>query len=419
MRKNHGRFIITLIFLPILLALFVQPVKNIVSPVKDKADPPSPQQIPFNITLTWTQEPATTQTITWQTKSADKGLIKLTGETGYTQLFHDPVIKNAALEKLVSLTGESLFFYSATLTGLTPDTKYLYRVGDGKTWSKKLSFTTAEENATAFQFLVFGDSQSYDDYAIWKRTLQGAVKLNPQAEFFVNVGDLVDQGLSLTQWNDWFKAGQGVIDHISAMPLRGNHDSYKPYWSAFFRLPLNGPPDLKGLTYAFDYGPVHFVMLDDLAESDAELLASQSSWLQKDLSTSFKPWKIVFFHRPYYSNVSGRANTYLRNAYEQILNQNQVALVFNGHDHVLARTFPIINGKIVKESAKGTLYFLTGRSGTKSYKNAQKASWDHFFHNPISQPNYLSVRVTGQQLRITAYHQDGSVIDNFVIHRQG
>lgn len=123
---------------------------------------------------------------------------------------------NATVYKLTTDLGD-INIHTATLTGLKPGTAYEYRVGNVKNLSRIYTFTTADKYKYApFKFLIFGDSQSGDssnpEYGPWATTLQNAFKANSDAKFFVNVGDLVEQGQSYAHWNNWFSAAKGVID---------------------------------------------------------------------------------------------------------------------------------------------------------------------------------------------------------------
>ena len=72
-------------------------------------------------------------------------------------------------------------------------------------------------------------------------------------------------------------------------------------------MPQNGPEGLKGQVYSYDYGPVHFVVLDSQEEEQkkhGDILKIQQTWLEADLAASKAKWKIVFFHKPPYPVLS-------------------------------------------------------------------------------------------------------------------
>ena len=51
-------------------------------------------------------------------------------------------------------------FHTVNFTNLKPDTKYLYRVGDGANWSEWFEFETASNKAEPFSFVYVGDAQN-------------------------------------------------------------------------------------------------------------------------------------------------------------------------------------------------------------------------------------------------------------------
>ena len=151
--------------------------------------------IPMHIMLTWSDDPTTTQTVTWQTDAAaTKGVVEFQSDDELTQTTR---VDATAREFTTDLGTTRLF--TAVLRGLIPNTKYAYRVGDGTNLEQSHSFTTAEANADHFKFLIFGDSQSgamETIYTPWAVTLHNAFRANPDARFFINIGDLVEVGQS-------------------------------------------------------------------------------------------------------------------------------------------------------------------------------------------------------------------------------
>jgi len=382
-----------------------------------------------HITLTWERDPMTTQTITWRMDSGTAA-----GKVEYAEVLASKIFSQnakvavAGMEELSTNAG-NMSIHSVTLTGLKPGTHYMYRVSDGEGWSEVHTFATAATKISEFKFLIFGDSQSIN-YETWRTTLHQAYQANPEAAFFTNVGDLVDVGQDYAQWDAWFNAAQGVIDTIPAMPLTGNHENYTPegrfslpvLFTAQLKLPLNGPESLKRQVYSFDYGDIHFVMLDSQAGEQAqfvpEMLEMQKSWLEQDLAATDKKWKIVFLHRPPYHNKAGGTNTNIKRAFVPILDKYHVDVVFAGHEHDYVRTYPIYGDQVVDSPGNGTIYVTTGRSGTKTYKDTSASEWDSFFYNPLDEPNYLAVEIKNNILNVKAYKQSGVLIDDWSIIKE-
>lgn len=191
------------------------------------------------------------------------------------------------------------------VTGLTPGTSYEYRVGNDRKRSPWMPLETPAQGS--FSALIFPDSQSAD-YSGWKALAQKAFKDHPDVSFFVNMGDLVDNGEHAYQWDAWFDALQGVIERIPVAPLLGNHETYTLDWKVrrplaylqLFQLPA-GDARYAGEFYSFDVGEVHFTVLNtqdsELKAWEPNLLKDEAEWLRRDLAGTKKKWKVVLMHR--------------------------------------------------------------------------------------------------------------------------
>lgn len=389
---------------------------------------------PDHITLTWTKDPKTTQTITWRTSSnIDKGLIEYTNiKTRETKRV--TVGKESFSTASTDINIGNMNIFSSTIENLQPGTVYNYRVGDGTNWSSINTFKTEENGYVETKFLIFGDSQSGNadvpNYAPWNKTVQNAFSKNQDADFLVNLGDLVEKGQDYRHWNNWFDAAKGVIDKIPEMPVQGNHETYNAsgwdstnpqYFVNQFKTPMNGPDGLKGQVYSYDYGNVHFVVLDSQEDEEApnndEFLKKQAQWLDNDLSVNKQKWTIVMFHKTPYYNKASRANVTLKNIFSPVIEKHHVDVVLNGHDHGVSRTFPIKDGKYYSDYSDGTVYYVTGRSGAKYYGDLSSKIWDAFFFDPQDMPCYEVADVQGNVLSIKAYKQDGTLVDTLNIDK--
>lgn len=377
---------------------------------------------PDHITLTWTDNPQTTQTIRWRTdSSAEAGWLRLSPATfRQTDVYHEIAAEVRAWQTNLG----PINLNTVRITGLKPDSSYVYQVGNGETWSGSHRFRTAPAGKAAFKFLIMGDSQSLD-YGVWRETLHKAVEGNPDAAFFVGMGDLVDVGQDYAEWEAWFAAAVGILETLPVMPLTGNHECYTPqrwfsrpeYFTSQFALPQNGPPELAGQVYSFDYDEVHLVMLDSQIGEQArlipDLLAQQQQWLDADLATTDKRWKLVFIHRPIYGNKPDGINETLRQALEPLFEKYQVDVVFTAHDHVYARSGPLSSDVSALPTKHGVWHLATGRSGTKTYNTVEKKPWNRVFINPTERPVFLTVTVNGDTLQVGAIDQSGELLDSW------
>lgn len=383
---------------------------------------------PELITLTWNDDPQTTQAITWRTDAATvSGYIQY-AETNDPVNFAASAIQAPVPCSTLSTNAGSYNIYSGKISALLPNSQYFFRVGDGKDWSAINSFRTAPYSPAPFTFLVFGDSQSVD-YGVWGKTIRSAYVRYPRAAFFTNVGDLVDVGDDYNQWSAWLRNAQGVINNIPCMPAAGNHENYSinqrlsmpDYFRVLLPLPQNGPQQIRGLAYTFDYSNARFFVLDSQYGEEAKfvpnLLALQAVWLEQQLATTDQKWKIVIMHRPLYNNTPVESHPNLRAAFGGLFDKYHVDVVFNGHDHACARTWPLNNGKKT-DAAHGTVYVSCGRSGTKMHRfGLSSMTWDDFYYNPTDQPNYIEVEIINNLLTINTLKQDGTLIDSYRIQK--
>ncbi len=371
--------------------------------------------------LTWSEDTKSTQTITWQMHEFNPNIRVEYGEIGLPADFPKKVM--ADVEPFPDETGVS-HVYHVTLQGLKSNKEYFYRIVDGDITIKEANFKMGK-NLDSCDFLVFGDSQSYN-YKVWGETLKAAYTQNPNAEFFVNVGDLVDNGQRISEWENWFLNGKDIMIHLPIVPVVGNHETYTPqkgifsmpkYFTSQFVLPQNGPEKLKEQVYSFDYANVHFVVLDTQFGEERSFvpdsLERQIEWIKKDLAETDKKWKVVFMHRAPYHNRADRGFDQTIK-FVPIFEEFNVDVVFTAHDHVCART-PAMRAGLLTDD--GVIYATTGRSGTKVYQTVIKKEWNSTFLNPLDEPTYSMISVNEKKFTVKVLSQSGKLIDKWDIDK--
>jgi hypothetical protein len=354
-------------------------------------------------------------TISWKTaKFGEPGNLEIRPKQS------ENIIKvNAEAVELPTYNGGKHFgIYTAHVTNLTAGTDYEYRISVGKRQSTWMEFKT-EPESTSFKALIFGDSQSLD-YKDWAKTAQTAWESNADAAFFVNMGDLVDNGQDEWQWNAWFDGGAKLFAAIPLVPVMGNHETYsldwkmaKPdYYLSLFALPSNGLAGLERFAYSYDYGDVHFIVLNtqlnELQEWYPDLLEQQQRWLAKDLSKTQKRWKVVLMHRGIWTHPFNGPLDDIGQTFVPAFDQYHVDLVFTGHVHSYARTKALKNGN---PDPGGTIYISTGRSGDRVWDKSPQKPMDELYYNPLDMPNYLVFEASHDALKVTAFKQNGELID--------
>ena len=323
--------------------------------------------------------------------------------------------------------------YSAKIDKLQPNVEYQYRVVDGEHCSAWHTLKTTE--AKHFKALIFPDSQSAD-YEVWAKVAKPAYSRNEDAEFFVNVGDIVDNGEDWTQWRAWFNGADTFLDKIPFVPVMGNHECYNRKWQTrlpeaylnYFEVPSNGSEKFERRYYSFDYGDVHFAVLDSQWDElntvkeglGDELIHEQQEWLRRDMSSTAKRWKIVFIHKDVLQyRIHGRPERLegfsdIGNLFMPIFDELKINIVFTAHLHTYRN-----RGHIYKfeHNPQGPLYILTGLSGDVRYPGL----WIDHALDIASAPqpetdNYLTLEVDENQIDVRCFLPDGKEIDHAIVN---
>lgn len=398
-----------------------------------------PTATPDRIILTWAGDPATTQAVTWRTSqevaNAVAEIAVADPGPGFTKTEGAIETVKATSQNLTTDINEARF-HTVKFEGLTPNTKYVYRVGDGAkregtdlNWSEWFHFTTASDKPEPFSFIYFGDAQN-DIRSMWSRVIREAYSDAPKARFMIHAGDLINNAETDAQWGEWFAAGHWLNAMMPSVPVPGNHEQAKVsdtekrlslHWRPQFALPENGPEGLEESCYTFVYQGVRIIGL----ESNRRL-EDQRAWLDKVLTENKSPWVVCTFHHPVFSTGKDRDNKALRDTWKPILDKHHVDIVLQGHDHTYGRTgleTPVVEletvgnvatGVNTRDAATGTVYVVSV-SGPKQY-DLQR----HEFMKRQAQDTqlYQIIHIDGDTLKYEARTAVGDVYDAFTLVKQ-
>lgn len=348
----------------------------------------APRPLPDRVVLTWRDNPARTQAVTWRT---DTTVTRAVAEIAPANESGRELKAQSVLAETTSLVSNlgPAHYHSVAFSNLTPDTLYAYRVGDGVNWSEWHHFRTAHAEPRPFSFIYFGDAQN-EIKTHWSRVFREAFREAPRAAFTLHAGDLVSEGNNDEQWGEWFGVPAWVNATIPVVPSPGNHEYRKldekdekaprtlsRHWRPQFALPENGPSGIEELresAYYIDYQGARIVSLNS-----NEKQQEQGEWLRAILKDNPQRWTIVTFHHPVFSPAKNRDNAALREAWKPIFDEYRVDLVLTGHDHTYARSgdvsgrgVPVGTVNVKKgyqqayDPAIGTVYVVSV-SGPKMY----------------------------------------------------
>lgn len=312
----------------------------------------------------------------------------------------------------------SIHTYDVLLMKLHPNTTYAYRIVQGNTHTQWYTFTTDDESH--LDALIFPDSQS-NNYSKWSDTVRTARNRHNQAKLFINMGDLVDNGEDLSQWNAWFNAVEPMAPNIAFAPVMGNHETYTLDWQTrmpltylhYFYLPSNGTESYKNQHYSFDYGPVHFMVLNtqskELAQWQPTMIEDQIQWIREDRARSKKPWQVVLMHKDLFTYAFQDPKRKQREPgfsplgqqWMPIFDELGIDLVLTAHLHTYRNRGHVQH---FERSHEGPLYILTGVAGNVTYDNLwAKHPLDHVVAPQPDTQNYLHLNATPNQLTIHTY----------------
>jgi len=367
---------------------------------------------PDQIVLTWSEDPATTQTVQWRTDtSLTQGRVQYRVQGAEAWAEADATMET--LQDRLLANDRYSNHYTAVLRGLSPGSPYEYRVGDpdAGVWSDTFVFNTAPRGDAPFSFGVGADTHATEDAG---ETVQSAFAQTPDMAFFVIPGDVVSYGLYRDQWDRQIGYGRGVYERRPLMFTLGNHDDQDGLGAALplalFEYPKNGPADaIPGTNYHFRYGNALFIMLDVGTQP-----AIQAAWADEVLSESDATWKFAVHHFTMYNPVIYHEYGALREALVPVFDRHHVDMVFQGHIHDYMRTAPMRNGEKVDSFAEGTVYINASAQGNRARPRTGTDYIETYFQGTAV---HVKVAIDGARLDYEARGQDGTVHDAFSIEK--
>lgn len=256
------------------------------------------------------------------------------------------VIKPSGYMTALNANNLPQYYYQYKPKGSPADFKYKGSEPTG-TLPKEVNFALNRQNESKnFDILVFGDPQPYTEKQLdyFKRAIVNEVKATKKnAVFGISLGDLVGDNLSLQ------KPYADIMKEIG-LPwynVMGNHDmnydakedmlSDETFESNF------GPAN-----YSFNYGNVHFLVLDDILYPDPRdgkgywggFREDQLQFIENDLKLVDKDKLIVIsFHIPLDHNNEDNFRNADRQKLFDALAPFQNALMLSAHTHIQQQIF--------------------------------------------------------------------------------
>ncbi|WP_282920784.1 metallophosphoesterase [Ignavigranum ruoffiae] len=300
--------------------------------------------------------------------------------------------------------------YKAVAEDLKPATVYHYAVGNkAGELSEEASFTTAQAEAEDFTFVHYTDtqnafaSQNQRSEADYSKSTMDSILANEEAQgasFAIHTGDVVNDDYNDTEWNLTLTALSELNQTMPHLFVTGNHDNED------FQQHIHTPNEIEdmksGVAYSTRYNGVQFITLNTENDMESEedespmISEEQMTWFEEELKAAQEArdkgeinWIIVNYHRPLvsasYHSLEDEKVQLVRDELMAILDQYDVDLVLNGHDHNVTATHALkydeksfVKASIATEgvtkenvttysSPEGTINIVPDTAGTKNY----------------------------------------------------
>jgi predicted MPP superfamily phosphohydrolase len=365
----------------------------------------------WQLRLSWSDDPKTTMSITWQSRMPLLQPKVQYGEGG--------TLSQTAVVRRIRYAQETGALYQVTLRNLKPDATYSYRAGDArKGWSPAHTFRTAPATPPArFVFTAFAD---HGVTPAAKQNVQ-RVLTGEKPDFHLIMGDLSYANGNQPVWDDWFELLEPLASQVPVMVCPGNHEDEPDIRFATYlaRFALPG----KELYYRFDYGNTRFILFNSQDFRDAE----QLRWFERELRDARRDptvrWVVVVMHHPLYSSTVRRLNDTARIAVLQpLFDKYRPDLVLLGHNHNYERTYPLLRGKPVVrqpnryQQGKGVIYVTSGGGGKSLYDLTPEQP--AFTAKREKCYQYLRIAVTESAVTVECRRtEDNSLLERFEIVR--
>lgn len=378
-------------------------------------------------------------TIKWQTPQEEIGSVAY-GLTPTT-------LTNVLLEE------KSRDKHHITIPKLKECTQYFYSVNSTslKIDNEGRSFTTFCNSADTQRLWVIGDSGQFgkNQQEVYSRLIDYIDGDYNKLDMWVLLGDNAYSSGTQEQFNTkLFEPYAELVKRYVPWAVIGNHDARRWAFYDIFDFPTNG--EAGGVAshteeyYSIDNGNLHLVMLDsETVNRDSD--GPMATWLKKDLAANTKPWVVVAFHTPPYSDGGHKSDDDwdsrgrlkdMRENFVPIFDEFGVDVVLSGHSHGYERSKLILNhlGKsntfseknilqdrktdykksLQEKKNSGTVYVVSGSSSKLDGATYNHPALPYSLHEMGS----LIMEITPTTLTSKFLNIDGKIADEFTITKE-
>ncbi len=291
------------------------------------------------------------------------------------------------------------------MTGLDPDTEYVYVVGQEAQAFPPATFRTAPEGASPFDFIVFGDNQNGPE--TFGRLVDYMVDEAPA--WAASVGDCVQWGLADLYRSEFLRPIHPLASAAPFLVAAGNHERLIDFGGNLFNQYMAQPGDEH--CFGYRYGEAFFLFLDtenSVDEGSAQYACAQAALNSEAAQTA--TLRAALFHKPprveYWAGFCYTGEADVRESLTPLFAEHGVDIVFNGHNHLYAYTPP---------GPDGITWVTTGGGGGAiDGPNSFCRQWDEITETQFVH-HFLSVHVEAGRMLVRAIDEDGAELHRFEV----
>ncbi len=368
------------------------------------------------------QEASTEMRISWHSNSSSSASVQYTVATD-TSFSNAKTVSGSYTKTPYAFSDNSSYYqFKATLSNLTPGTKYIYKIVSGSTSSEVHTFKTAEKDNT-FNFMWMGDVHSISGSSS-KITnvdkllgyIEGRTSSNGGIDFILFSGDAVKYGGVYTCWQEW-NSSKSIKNYMMAS-ICGNKEYYKTsstrvtnkWFLATQNNPTNGVSGLES-TYWFIYNNVLFIGLDTLVSEGSDMSSSvkdfslQKNWLKSVVNAQSGKYQyiVVYQHYPYFKKDGSICDYGDYDKWYKTYDELGVDWALSGDSHSYVRSKALKNGS---SNSSGTVYMVCPQidSSTGTPSISTSISGGYVAAADTKSTSYGAIYFTVDSSKMTMYY---------------
>ena len=270
-----------------------------------------------------------------------------------------------SFEKTIASPNPAGPYQHVSLTGLEPNTSYIYRVrpSDNADAFSNRTFRTMPVSGP-FTFIVISDTHAQEKR--FKYVADAIAAHETDVLFILDGGDYAGWDDPVF-WTTYFQYADGMFAKFPIFTTVGNHEYHNPghadgppTFAEQYHRSYDVAPDLP-LNYSFDCSGIRFVILNspdplnangDDPHTSLALAQSQESWLKAQLDNTMSG-TFTIHHHPIWDYGRTTIDPNLQ-PWETLYHTYTISANFAGHTHNYQRY-----------SVEGIPYFVVGNAGGK------------------------------------------------------